>query len=110
MTDNYYSFELAKLYKQAAYLVINTGDLEKFYIAQLYLEHAIAIVENIFITSRDFVNLYSEIHYLYSIIFEHRGNIDKAYNICTDAMCIISKKRFIKKTDLFADKGCENNN
>ena len=93
LTDSYYSFELAKLYKQAAYLVINTGDLEKFYIAQLYLERAIAIVENVFITSNDFVSLYSEVYYLYSIIFEHRGNIDKAYNICFDAMGSISKKK-----------------
>lgn len=95
LTENYYSFELAKLYRQAAYLIINTGNLEKFFIAQTYLERAIDIVENIFYSSREFIDLYSGIYYLYSIIFEHRGNIEKAYNICVDTMGTISKKKLI---------------
>lgn len=95
LTDNYYSFEMAKLYKQASYLIINTGDICKFGVAQNYLEKAIDIIENIFQTSKDFAILYSEIYYLYSIVFEHRDNMDKAYRICVDAIKDIAKKNLV---------------
>lgn len=95
LTKNYYSFELAKLYRQAAYLIINTGDLEKFTIAELYLEGAINIIENLYYTSKEFVDLYSGIYYLYSIIFEHRGNFTKAYNICINTLGKITRKKLI---------------
>lgn len=93
LTGNYYSFELAKLYRQAAYLIINTGDLEKFAVAESYLENAINIIENLYYTSKEFVDLYSGIYYLYSIIFEHRGDVTKAYNICMDILRNIAKKK-----------------
>ena len=48
LTENYYSFEMAKLYKQVSYLIVNTGDVSKFGDAQNYLEKAIDIIENIF--------------------------------------------------------------
>lgn len=93
ITNNYYSYELARLYKQAAHLIINTGDLDKFVIAESYLEKAIVIIENVFYTSKEFIDLYSEIYYLYSIVFEHRGDVEKAYRICIDTMESISKKK-----------------
>ena len=93
LTENYYSFEMAKLYKQVSYLIVNTGDVSKFGDAQNYLEKAIDIIENIFQTSKDFAALYSEIYYLYSIVFEHRGDMDKAYRVCIDAIKDITKKK-----------------
>lgn len=93
LTENYYSFEMAKLYKQVSYLIVNTGDVSKFGDAQNYLEKAIDIIENIFQTSKDFSALYSEIYYLYSIVFEHRGDMDKAYRVCIDAIKDITKKK-----------------
>lgn len=93
LTENYYSFELAKLYRHVAYLIINTGDLEKFTVAESYLENAINIIENLYYTSKEYVDLYSGIYYLYSIIFEHRGDATKAYNICIDTLGNIAKKK-----------------
>ena len=37
LTNNYYSYELAKMYRQVAYLIINTGDIDKFRVAKEYL-------------------------------------------------------------------------
>ena len=41
MTNNYFSLELSKLYKQISYIIINTGNIKKFDIAKDYLEKAI---------------------------------------------------------------------
>lgn len=92
LTNNYYSYELSKMYRQVAYLIINTGDIDKFRVAREYLEKAIIIIENLFYTSQDFVDLYCDIYYLYSIVFEHQGNVEEAYNICDNAICGIEKR------------------
>lgn len=95
LTANYYSLELAKLYKQTAFLIINTGNPKLFSSAECYLERAIILIENMFYVSQDYTSLYCEIYYLYSIIFEHRGDIEKAYRICVDTIHSVSFKKFL---------------
>ena len=80
------------LYKQISYIIINTGNIKKFDIAKDYLEKAINIIENLFYSSQEFINHYSEIYYLYSIIFEHKGDTEKAYKICADSLSFIEKR------------------
>lgn len=93
LTSNYYSLEMARMYYQCSYLIINTGDVNKFALAEEYLKKAIDIIENLYYSSKDYMNLYAQIYYLYSIIFEHRGNKDKALSICEDASFGIKRKR-----------------
>lgn len=45
-----------------------------------------------FYSSQEFINHYSEIYYLYSIIFEHKGDTEKAYKICADSLSFIEKE------------------
>lgn len=101
LTTNYYSFEMAKMYYQCSFLIINTGDINKFEMAEKYLEKAIEIVENMYRPSKEYANLYAKIYYLYSIVFEHRGDKNKALIICKEASHGIKhKKIFDSCTDV----------
>lgn len=101
LTVNYYSFEMAKMYYQCSFLVINTGDINKFEMAEKYLEKAINIIENLYRPGKEYANLYAQIYYLYSIVFEHRGDKNKALAICEEASRGIKyKKIFDNCTDV----------
>ena len=96
LTQNYFSIEMARLYYQCSYLIINTGDVEKYVLAEIYLSKAIDIIENVGYFNEEYRNLFSKIYYLYSIIYEHRGNKDKAILVCEDAYRSAEDKHIIQ--------------